>query len=281
MGFRVTWIARSGRSADELIAISQRVPSNERVEHPRTGYYLLEPPSSAWVVLIAFGTEFLEDLDAERARALSEDGSETLRFACSDTVMATKLECFRGGSKTWSIEYDCEDETLPVLSGDVPAFAEEIMDRLAQEQKTDPEVDHVYELTTEVGRELVGFRHDEIPGPEGSKPFRVLVFESELDGKGSRNAAPTSRRGPIDELLRQLILKNSLSGMPVKKEASRLLIGSAEFGVEVDEEEGGWGFGSLRITFLRQGKRSIPGFRCHAPFKGRRPGSTVPCTVRN
>lgn len=221
MGFHATWIARSGTSIEELISASRRIPTGERVEHPGTGYYLVELPSAtetaeSWVVLVAYGTEFLEDLNADEAQALSEDGSQILRFVTSDSVMATKLVCFQNGTKIWSVEYDCEDETLPVLSGEAPAVTHEILDRLVEEQKTDSEVDFLYELTAELAADLIEFRHDSGPSGELEEPFQVLRFENELGDQEPGTAEPVSPKGPLDELFRTLILSGTLHGFPVK-----------------------------------------------------------------
>jgi hypothetical protein len=116
------------------------------------------------------------ELDESLARSLSQSGSETLYFVCSDTVMVTYLKCFRDGAIVWSIEYDCEDEAKrPAIAGDVPAIVNEVLKGLWSQQEKDADVDYIYDLTAEVGRRLVGFRHDadlEIDDPE---PFQVLA----------------------------------------------------------------------------------------------------------
>jgi len=138
----------------------------------------LELPKSdgnPWVVLIADGSDNYTVLDDAQAQSLSTDGNETLCFWCSDTVMATELKCFKNGSVVWSIEYDCEDETKrPSLLGDPPSVANEILSDLRTRQETDDGADYLYDLTAELGRRLVGFRHDIDAETDDPEPFQVL-----------------------------------------------------------------------------------------------------------
>jgi len=180
MGYRVSWIARCGASTRELLDVSKRSITGERHEFPDVGWYLLELPSTVdtpWAVLIADGSDNYADLDASNAQALSNGGNETLYFWCSDTVMATELMCFKDGSLLWAVRYDCEDKKKrPELQGEIPVIAHEILNSLRAEQQADPEggVDYIYDLTAELGRRLIGFRHDKDLETVDPEPFQVL-----------------------------------------------------------------------------------------------------------
>jgi hypothetical protein len=178
MGFRVSWIARSGTSTKELLEASGRSLTGERHEFPDVGFYLLElpkPVGGSWAVLIADGSDNFAELDESQAQSLSKGGNETLYFWCSDTVMVTELKCFIDGAVVWSIEYNCEDTArLPAIRSDVPAVANEILVDLRAKQRADDGADFIYDLTAEVGRRLVGFRHDMDPVTDDVEPFQVL-----------------------------------------------------------------------------------------------------------
>lgn len=178
MGFRVSWIARSGSSTAELLHVARRNLTGERHDFPDVGWYLLELPStdqSPWVLLIADGSENFADLDVSHAQSLSESGNETLHFWCSDTVMATDLFCFKNGTEAWSIQYDCGDKTKqPAIEGDVPQIAHEILEGLQTKQRADDGADYIYDLTAELGCRLVGFRHDTDLDTDDPEPFQVL-----------------------------------------------------------------------------------------------------------
>jgi len=174
MGFHVSWIARSGTSTLELLEVSRRNPSDQRHEFADVGWYLLELP--AWTVLIADGSENSPELSAGHAQSLSKGNHETLYFWCCDTVMATELSCFTNGSEAWSIQYDCGDKSKrPAMIGNVPNIAHEILDGLRRKQRTDDGADYVYDLPTELGRHLIGFRHDTDLEVDDPAPFQVLI----------------------------------------------------------------------------------------------------------
>ena len=178
MGFRVSWIARAGTSTTELLEVSRRSLTGERHEFPDVGWYLLELThgrDASWVLLIADGSENYADLDASLAQDLSNGGNEVLFFWCSDTVMATELECFKGGAMAWAIRYDCEDSSKrPEMQGKVPAVAHEILAELRAEQQADTEGGCDYDITAELGRRLTGFRHDRDLETDDEQPFQVL-----------------------------------------------------------------------------------------------------------
>jgi hypothetical protein len=178
MGYRVSWIARSGTSTGELLQLSGRNLSGERHEFPDVGWYLLELPSenqSPWVLLIADGSENYADLSPSHAQSLSKDGNETLFFWCSDTVMATELRCFQDGRQAWSIQYDCGDKTKqPAMNGNLPHIAQKILKDLQTKQQADDGADYIYDLTAEVGHSVVGFRHDTDLEMDDSEPFQLL-----------------------------------------------------------------------------------------------------------
>ena len=178
MGFRVSWIARRGSSTAELLKAANRYPTGERHDFPDIGCYLVELPgddNAPWVMLIASGTDNFADLADESARLLSEDGSETIYFWCSDTVMSTELVCFRNGTESWSVKYDCETGTdRPELKGDLPAVAHEILAKLIAQQDASADADYIYDMTAELGLALTGFRHDQDLELNDPEPFQIL-----------------------------------------------------------------------------------------------------------
>lgn len=97
-------------------------------------------------------------------------------FWCSDTVMATELSCFRDGAIVWSIQYSCADASKrPAIKGEVPEITSEILEGLLAKQRADDGADYIYDLTAELGRRLVGFRHDMDSETDDPEPFQVLA----------------------------------------------------------------------------------------------------------
>lgn len=177
MGFRVAWIARSGRSIEEMLRLTKRELTGERHEFPDVGWYLLELPGASgvsWTLLIADGSENFAELSAEFAQNVSQGGNRVIYFWCSDTVMATELFHFENGKETWSVQYDSEDESKqPRINGDPPPIVAEVLSDLKTKQ-SQSDANFIYDLTAELGREIVGFRHDTELNSEDASPFQVL-----------------------------------------------------------------------------------------------------------
>lgn len=263
MGYSLSWIARAGTSTEELLGISDRSPTGERLYDLReNGFYLVEIPTpDPWIILLALGGEFLDNLDPEQARLLSEDGGKTLFFYCVDAVMSTELTCFENGARVWSVTYRGEDESSrPTMVGEVPSVCQEILEELETEQRTRSsdevlkqrriEIDFIYDLPAELGLRLVGFRHDAPHQTAGLGPFQVLAFEGEKTA--SATTAPESPHGPLSDLLRQLFLSGCLHWLPVNKTEDQLTIGTPELQVVAVEGKKG----RIRLAFNEDGKKS-------------------------
>jgi len=179
MGFKVSWIARAGTSTTEILSVLKLDATSNRSKYLDVGFHLLETHSAdgdPWVILVADGYESINELDQEKALSLSLFGSDVLYFCCLDTVMATDIKYFSKGANLWSIEYNSEEEAAhPSLTGDYPAVTNKLLSFLRARQEADSEADYIYELTTEVGRHLTGFRHDEDPDTDERYPFVVLT----------------------------------------------------------------------------------------------------------
>ena len=79
------------------------------------------------------------------------------------------------GSEAWSIQYDCGDKTQqPAMNGDVPQIAHRILKDLQTKQQADDGADYIYDLTAELGRSAVGFRHDTDLETDDAEPFQLL-----------------------------------------------------------------------------------------------------------
>lgn len=172
MGFRISWVASQGITADEFLRTADKQRTKKRDEIPDLAWYLLELPP--WELILADGRDNYRDLGRTYAKNLSAGGRETLFFRCSDTFMKTDLRCYRDGQEAWSIIYKSDEETKdPTLNGEVPDMVHEILTQLKAKQ-VDDDADHMYELTAEVGLALTGFRHDTDPETDDPRPFQVL-----------------------------------------------------------------------------------------------------------
>jgi len=165
MGFRCTWVAVRGATRDPVLAqlrLAVERSANEPVED--TGLYGLALPTG-WYLAIGDGSDYMGHLDETDAVGLSRS-CEALFFYTDDTPMATRLACYRDGSLAWAINYEGVNGVAePQIEGAAPPCTTEILAGLQKEQ-VDADgrregVDFIYELTADVAKALVGFRHDQ------------------------------------------------------------------------------------------------------------------------
>lgn len=178
MGFHCAWIASRAARARVLahLNFSAELQSEEPVYDP--GLYGIALPSG-WYVVFGGGWDFMGKLGEGQASELSRD-SEALFFTTDDTSMSTQLVCFQGGELAWAITYDGSNGVgEPELEGQPPAVLAETLARVRKAQEgaggKKAGVDHIYDLTAEVGRLLVGFRHDQTLGDDEVPPIDLLA----------------------------------------------------------------------------------------------------------
>lgn len=157
---------RERRLASVIASLGLEARVTDKVDED---FYAFEM-RNGWSVACAFGYQQLDRLSKDRALTLSE-GTTAIIFECIDSAMGTEIESFSSGVSDWRIEYGASTGVSePTILGTPPVEAEKILPRLLSEQskqdKDDPYVaDHVYELTSELGQHVVGFRHDALPEP--------------------------------------------------------------------------------------------------------------------
>jgi hypothetical protein len=132
-----------------------------------------------WYLVLGDGWDYRDLVEEQHAAALSRAGGDTLYFCTDDGSMCTRLACYESGKAVWSITYDGADGVSePQVEGVPPGLAEllaELQERQRRAGGSAAEVDHLYELTAEVGRRLLDFRHDETLGNGQVLPIDVLA----------------------------------------------------------------------------------------------------------
>ena len=176
MGYRAGWLAVKNADLDvalSTIGLKQEGESNEAIYDP--GHYAVQMPGG-WLVVIGDGSDALDTVKPEHARALSK-GTDALHFMCSDTSMYAVITAFRDGKKIWSLEHDGSNGVgAPVVAGNAPPLVGEIIAKCQAEQDAaDEKVDHLSEAAPEIGRLLTGFRHDQTLGDGEHVPIFVLT----------------------------------------------------------------------------------------------------------
>ena len=164
MGYRCRWVAMRGRDRADVLArlkLAVKRELNEGVYD--TGVYAVD--ADGWLVVIGDGGDFMDRIERADASRLS-DGGEVIFLYTDDTPMRAEITSFVGGEAAWSLTYDGSDGVAaPALSGKLPEVAEGLIAQAREEQEAaggaESGVDHFYDVVAALGRELVGFRHDE------------------------------------------------------------------------------------------------------------------------
>lgn len=142
-----------------------------------TGLYALEIDD--WVIVIGDGSDYMSLVKRAQARKLSDEG-DVIYLYTDDSAMAFELAMFSGGDEAWAVAYHGSDGvTAPVFEGKVPFEIRTLLARLeaAQAKAGGPkaDVDHIYDLAPQYGKQLVGFRHDETLGTGEHVPIWQLA----------------------------------------------------------------------------------------------------------
>lgn len=176
MGYRNGWLAVKNVNLDAVLAaigLKRESESKEAIYDP--GHYAVAMPGG-WMVVIGDGTDAMETVKPEHARALSK-GTEALHFTCNDTAMCAAITAYQNGKEVWSLEHDGSNGVgTPVVTGNAPAIVSETIARCQAEQDEsgDESVDCLYEAAPEIGLALTGFRHDQTLGDGDHLPIFVL-----------------------------------------------------------------------------------------------------------
>jgi hypothetical protein len=166
MGFRASWVAVNGGDLDAMLELTKlacvdvdEVAPTASVIEKRLFAAKLR---SGWTVLVAVGSDDYDRLGARHARALSQGAKDALHFRCNEASMTSELNAYRDAKNVWSVEYVGTDGVAaPDLTGEVPPLVDEVIDRIAREQRSaGPGVDLMFDCPTLIGEAMTGFRHD-------------------------------------------------------------------------------------------------------------------------
>jgi hypothetical protein len=197
MGYRCRWIAVRASERAEALSQLQFSVTHELTEAVHdTGLYAVA--IADWFVIIGDGNDFMDLVERRQAERLSAR-AEVLFFYTNDTEMYAELSCYRGGETSWSIFYDGSDGIAePTIDGPVPARARSIIAAALDEQKAAGEdaADFIYDAVAEIGRDLVGFRHDQTLGDGAHLP----IYQLEAPRSGAPETIAAARPAPSRDI---------------------------------------------------------------------------------
>lgn len=192
MGYSLSWAAVKGGNVKSVCAVLGLRPTGEREEVAEAKIDGVQLPTGWYVVL--FDHDEVKDGILEK---LSRIG-EVVSCFVEDHVMFSSASSWIDGKEIWKVWHDGGEigHTHLEVRGKLPPEYEDMrkdmLEKQAAADRDKEPVDYVYDLTAELAKKLVGFRHDEsIPGLDG-EVFEILERENvigKLFGLGRRNTS--------------------------------------------------------------------------------------------
>lgn len=210
MGYSISWLATRNLSPEELQAhfgSSFLTVAEEPIEG--AGNVATQLPSGFTLLFCHDDSELCEDL----AKQLSTEEGEVYSASVEEHVMVSILTLWRGEERVWSVMHDGSDggDDLEVAGEPPPELAELIARCEAQRTAADAydDVDYVFDVPIDLGKVLVGFRHDELIRPA---PGEVPTLIPDPSQRGKRLLAKL-----VDVLIVGLTIVGftSLTGSPL------------------------------------------------------------------
>ena len=164
-----------GRDREDVLAklkLNVENEIDEEVSDP--GLYAVHV--GKWLVVIGDGWDYMDLVTRRAAARLSKDGA-VLYLYTDDTPMAAEISAFVDGKVKWSVTYDGrKGVSTPKTEGTLPAAAAKVLAKARKEQAAaSDDVDVMYDVVAEMGREIVGFRHDVTLAEEEHLPVYQLA----------------------------------------------------------------------------------------------------------
>lgn len=166
MGFSVSWLATRDLSPEQLearLGSSFLAVSEDSIGE--VGNVATKLPNGFALLFCHEDAELCESL----AQQLSGQGGEFLAASVEEHVMFSRLTLWRGGERVWSVVHDGSEggDELEVVGESPPELAD-VVARCEEERSAEDahdDVDYVFDVPIDLGRALVGFRHDHPIGP--------------------------------------------------------------------------------------------------------------------
>ena len=173
MGFNICYIAAKLDVEDMAEAFELALAPPE--EAPRgSGGRIGRLRGSGWTLLLCDDEGFGRKREAQIA-ALSQ-GREVYLCEVNETVMWSSAELWRDGAQLWQVTHagDGEDVTDLSCTGEVPEALAGVRDTCEGLQKEADGVDYMFEIPLDLAAAAIGFRHEDVLGPEDVEGMRAF-----------------------------------------------------------------------------------------------------------
>lgn len=173
MGLSVSWAGIKGLDRGAILAALHAMDTGEVDEAFFAPLSIAEAPKG-WFVVCSNRYDYFSPA---RLAALSADGGLAVGCAIEEHVMCSHARAYENGVEVWAMSHDGGQQGVYdlTITGDPPEAFGPIHKRLMSEQADaggeDADVDHLFDLPSELAAALFGYRPD---GPEAN----ALAFTS-------------------------------------------------------------------------------------------------------
>lgn len=157
MGFRSSWVAVERVDLDEALQGLGWLRTGTVVDDPGlAGVHALT--LGRWAILFADGAVHGDVLSPADVRRLP---ARTVYLSRSDTTGYSEIRGAADDRELWAVVCDPAVSPEPVITGEPPPELGPILERCRREPlRAGASANPLYEVVPELGRALVGFRHD-------------------------------------------------------------------------------------------------------------------------
>ena len=181
MGFRIAWLAFSGKSKNDVLASLRAVDTNEPDEANEAPMSVASLPGDWTIVwLNRFDHPFAEDASLH----LFSRGCMLMAVHVHEGTMFSAVQMYQNCKRQWAVfrDFQAGEFHLEVL-GNPPAKFADIANRQTKFHREDSKasgIDYMFEIPLELAESLCGFRHDLTRYDWGGPKFTELRDRSEM-----------------------------------------------------------------------------------------------------
>ena len=177
MGFSLAWMAMKGGDADAACTALGLERQDGSLPHADFEFSGAAMPTG-WYVVVGdrSGYEFI----AFSNHAALSRMQDVIVCEVEEHVMYSSAALWRNGARLWKIVHESDQGIYHLaVEGEPPAaFAAVQAEYVAKqdgEGGEDAEVDFIFEVPLRIARDIVGFKHDEVPATEQAPSFEELT----------------------------------------------------------------------------------------------------------
>lgn len=161
MGFKISWLAFSGKNKDDILASMGLVDTGVIDEANESPISVAEFPGD-WTII--FLNPFLHPLTEEASLSELSKHCTVLAGQVHEGIMYCSATQYKNGKMIWSVAHDAQEDLYHLeTEGTLPSMYDDVRERLKQEQdaaggETAP-VDCMFNVPVDLAKSICGFEY--------------------------------------------------------------------------------------------------------------------------